>query len=157
MTSRPVAELQDSMSLIVNCSTFVSLATGTSFDHSSALPTRPMLQSQPTFTRHLYRSCARSGSAQAVRSFATSRLLLSDRPVSKTPTPINPPISTAAAPQKDKLSFFPFLFIFAAGTGLYVLIVRSREGSAPDSVRQKHQAGDLPFKHTKVKREKHQE
>lgn len=66
------------------------------------------------------------------------------------PSEKNPPIGGAAPtrPKNDQLSFFPFAFIFASGTGLYVLIVRSREGTTPKGYQTPwdREKGELPFK-----------
>lgn len=66
------------------------------------------------------------------------------------PSEKNPPIGGAAParPRNDQLSFFPFAFIFVAGTGLYILIIRSREGSTPKGYQTPwdREKGELPFK-----------
>lgn len=66
------------------------------------------------------------------RPFHTTTSLLSTNPAVKPsgkqsyqPTPAGP----APTGRKDGLSVWPFLFIFVAGTGLFALTVKSREGS----------------------------
>ena len=59
----------------------------------------------------------------------------------------SPPVRGGPARREDRLSFFPFLFIFLIGTGFFAWTVKQREGITP---RPKNQqtlpADDYPNK-----------
>ena len=86
-----------------------------------------------------------------IRSFSSSRTLSADTSGIRKADDENPPVGRPDPGPRDQLSFFPFALIFALGTGLYVLIVRSREGTAPRPEGASTQRGELPFKRNRDK------
>ena len=52
----------------------------------------------------------------------------------------------ATTRRPDRLSFWPFLFIFALGSGGFVLLVRTREGVNPRAPGERTERGELHFK-----------
>lgn len=112
--------------------------------HTTSATSTQMLRSRSSTFGQLYSTPARRPLLPFAQAFSTRPLLLeasSPRPSEKNPT-----VGGVTGPQKDRLSVFPFLFIFTLGTGLYVLIVRSREGTAKKLHHHQTEFGELPFK-----------
>lgn len=71
-------------------------------------------------------------SRHSLRVLSTSRSCAESPQDSSKADPPTPPRPAPPTPgQSQRLSFWPFLFIFAAGTGAFALMTRTREGVTP--------------------------
>lgn len=69
---------------------------------------------------HVFRPVSISSSLRPTRLYHTTPLLRAGGPVRGGP-----------ARREDRLSFFPFFFIFLIGTGFFAWTVKQREGITP--------------------------
>ncbi|KAL9090197.1 MAG: hypothetical protein Q9159_002096 [Coniocarpon cinnabarinum] len=106
---------------------------------------RTFISSSPLRSR-LHQPCARRILCPpAARYLTSSHSAADDLQRSSSPDPPTPPPKPPSPAQSQRLSFWPFLAIFALGTGAFAWMVRSREGvnSRPRSASTQSHKGPL--------------